>query len=109
PGPLLVPTTVFTEVCMLVERRRGTRAELAFSPTSGPGCSPCWNPRPPTSTVFSNLLRRTPTCRSEQSTCQSSLLPNDLIYRRVPHWVIAISASSDHGTCPPSNYSRNAT
>ena len=30
PGPLLVPTTVFTEVCMLVERRRGTRAELAF-------------------------------------------------------------------------------
>ena len=30
PGPLIVPTTVFTEVCMLVERRRGTRAELAF-------------------------------------------------------------------------------
>ncbi|WP_255621934.1 PIN domain-containing protein [Pseudonocardia sp. DSM 110487] len=30
PGPLLVPTTVFTEVCMLVERRRGTHAELAF-------------------------------------------------------------------------------
>ena len=30
PGRLLVPTTVFTEVCMLVERRRGTRAELAF-------------------------------------------------------------------------------
>jgi uncharacterized protein len=30
PGPLLVPTTVFTEVCTLVERRRGTRAELAF-------------------------------------------------------------------------------
>ena len=30
PGPLLLPTTVFTEVCMLVERRRGTRAELAF-------------------------------------------------------------------------------
>jgi predicted nucleic acid-binding protein len=29
-GPLLVPTTVFTEVCMLAERRRGTRAELAF-------------------------------------------------------------------------------
>lgn len=30
PGPLLVPTTVFTEVCLLAERRRGTRAELAF-------------------------------------------------------------------------------
>ncbi len=30
PGPLLVPSTVFTEVCMLAERRRGTRAELAF-------------------------------------------------------------------------------
>ena len=30
PGPLLVPTTVFTEVCMLIGRRRGTRAELAF-------------------------------------------------------------------------------
>jgi predicted nucleic acid-binding protein len=30
PGPLLLPTTVFTEVCMLAERRRGTHAELAF-------------------------------------------------------------------------------
>jgi predicted nucleic acid-binding protein len=30
PGPLLVPATVFTEVCLLIERRRGTRAELAF-------------------------------------------------------------------------------
>jgi uncharacterized protein len=30
PGPLLIPTTVFTEVCMLAERRRGTKAELAF-------------------------------------------------------------------------------
>jgi uncharacterized protein len=30
PGLLLIPTTVFTEVCMLVERRRGTRAEQAF-------------------------------------------------------------------------------
>jgi len=29
--------------------------------------------------------------------------------RRLPHWIIAISASSDHGTFPPSNYSRNAT
>jgi len=30
PGPLLLPTTVFTEVCMLIERRRGPGAELAF-------------------------------------------------------------------------------
>jgi predicted nucleic acid-binding protein len=30
PGPLLLPATVFTEVCMLAERRRGTHAELAF-------------------------------------------------------------------------------
>ena len=30
PGPLLLPTTVFTEVCMLAERRRGVRAELAL-------------------------------------------------------------------------------
>ena len=30
PGPLLLPATVFTEVCLLLERRRGTRAELAF-------------------------------------------------------------------------------
>lgn len=29
-GPLLVPATVATEVCLLLERRRGTRAELAF-------------------------------------------------------------------------------
>lgn len=30
PGPLLLPATVFTEVCLLLERRRGTQAELAF-------------------------------------------------------------------------------
>ena len=30
PGPRRVPTTVFTEVCLLAERRRGTPAELAF-------------------------------------------------------------------------------
>jgi hypothetical protein len=30
PGPLLIPATAFTEVCMLAERRRGTKAELAF-------------------------------------------------------------------------------
>lgn len=30
PGPLLVPVPVATEVCLLLERRRGTRAELAF-------------------------------------------------------------------------------
>lgn len=29
-GPLLVPAPVFAEVCLLLERRRGTRAELAF-------------------------------------------------------------------------------
>jgi predicted nucleic acid-binding protein len=29
-GPLLLPGTVFTEVCLLLERRRGTQAELAF-------------------------------------------------------------------------------
>jgi predicted nucleic acid-binding protein len=30
PGPLLVPITVATEVCLLLERRRGTHTELAF-------------------------------------------------------------------------------
>lgn len=30
PGPLLLPATVFTEVCLLLERRRGTHAEPAF-------------------------------------------------------------------------------
>jgi uncharacterized protein len=30
PGPLLVPNTVFTEVCQLLERRGGVWAELAF-------------------------------------------------------------------------------
>jgi predicted nucleic acid-binding protein len=30
PGPLLIPATVATEVCLMVERRRGTYAELAF-------------------------------------------------------------------------------
>jgi uncharacterized protein len=30
PGPLLIPATVATEVCLMLERRRGTYAELAF-------------------------------------------------------------------------------
>ncbi|MGY1761044.1 PIN domain-containing protein [Geodermatophilus sp. SYSU D00779] len=30
PAPLLLPATVFTEMCLLLERRRGTQAELAF-------------------------------------------------------------------------------
>ena len=30
PGPLLLSVTVVTEVCLLLERRRGTQAELAF-------------------------------------------------------------------------------
>ncbi|WP_093888746.1 type II toxin-antitoxin system VapC family toxin [Streptosporangium canum] len=30
PGPLLVPTTVVTEVCQLIERRQGSKAEAAF-------------------------------------------------------------------------------
>jgi len=30
PGPLLVPAPVFTEVCILLESRRGTATELKF-------------------------------------------------------------------------------
>ena len=30
PGPLLIPATVATEVCLMLERRQGTYAELAF-------------------------------------------------------------------------------
>lgn len=30
PGPLLVPAPVFTEVCILLESRRGTATELRF-------------------------------------------------------------------------------
>jgi predicted nucleic acid-binding protein len=30
PGSLLIPATVATEVCLMLERRRGTYAELAF-------------------------------------------------------------------------------
>ncbi|MER6936095.1 type II toxin-antitoxin system VapC family toxin [Streptomyces halstedii] len=30
PGPLLVPTRVVTEVCRLMERRQGSKAEAAF-------------------------------------------------------------------------------
>jgi uncharacterized protein len=30
PGPLLIPATVATEVCLMLELRRGTYAELAF-------------------------------------------------------------------------------
>lgn len=31
-GPLLIPATVATEVCILLERRRGTYAELTHVP-----------------------------------------------------------------------------
>jgi predicted nucleic acid-binding protein len=37
PGPLLVPPTVLTEVCQLVERRQGSRAEAAFLESFGSG------------------------------------------------------------------------
>ncbi|WP_089208867.1 type II toxin-antitoxin system VapC family toxin [Streptosporangium subroseum] len=30
PGPLLVPVTVVTEVCQLIEKRQGSKAEAAF-------------------------------------------------------------------------------
>ncbi|MGW4423423.1 type II toxin-antitoxin system VapC family toxin [Streptosporangium sp. NPDC004631] len=30
PGPLLVSTTIVTEVCQLIERRQGSKAEAAF-------------------------------------------------------------------------------
>ncbi|MER6946975.1 PIN domain-containing protein [Nonomuraea sp. NPDC000554] len=30
PGPLLVPATVVTEVCQLIEKRQGSKAEAAF-------------------------------------------------------------------------------
>ncbi|AWS41358.1 type II toxin-antitoxin system VapC family toxin [Streptosporangium sp. 'caverna'] len=30
PGPLLVPVTVVTEVCQLIEKRQGGKAEAAF-------------------------------------------------------------------------------
>ncbi|MGW2219715.1 hypothetical protein ACWCSD_32405 [Nonomuraea sp. NPDC001684] len=35
PGPLLVPSTVVTEVCQLVERRQGSAAEASFLRTFG--------------------------------------------------------------------------
>ncbi|MEU4324522.1 type II toxin-antitoxin system VapC family toxin [Nonomuraea dietziae] len=37
PGPLLVPSTVVTEVCQLVERRQGSKAEAAFLQSFGSG------------------------------------------------------------------------
>ncbi|MEU0564023.1 hypothetical protein ABZ297_01315 [Nonomuraea sp. NPDC005983] len=37
PGPLLVPPTVVTEVCQLVERRQGSKAEAAFLQSFGSG------------------------------------------------------------------------
>ncbi|MGA4995228.1 type II toxin-antitoxin system VapC family toxin [Nonomuraea bangladeshensis] len=37
PGSLLVPSTVVTEVCQLVERRQGSKAEAAFLRTFGSG------------------------------------------------------------------------
>lgn len=39
PGPLLVPTTVFTEVCLLAERRGAPAPSWPSSPTSAPACS----------------------------------------------------------------------
>ncbi|MFC4057341.1 type II toxin-antitoxin system VapC family toxin [Planomonospora corallina] len=37
PGPLLVPATVLTEVCQLVEKRQGSKAEAAFLGSFGSG------------------------------------------------------------------------
>ncbi|MFI7617693.1 type II toxin-antitoxin system VapC family toxin [Nonomuraea terrae] len=37
PGPLLVPPTVVTEVCQLVERTQGSKAEAAFLQSFGSG------------------------------------------------------------------------
>ncbi|MEW9553835.1 type II toxin-antitoxin system VapC family toxin [Nonomuraea sp. NPDC050783] len=37
PGSLLVPSTVVTEVCQLVERRQGSKAEAAFLRSFGSG------------------------------------------------------------------------
>ncbi|MFC0865038.1 type II toxin-antitoxin system VapC family toxin [Sphaerimonospora cavernae] len=37
PGPLLVPATVVTEVCQLVEKRQGSKAEAAFLKSFGSG------------------------------------------------------------------------
>ncbi|GII53582.1 ribonuclease VapC [Planotetraspora thailandica] len=37
PGPLLVPATVVTEVCQLVEKRQGSKAEAAFLNSFGNG------------------------------------------------------------------------
>ncbi|MGA9690895.1 MAG: hypothetical protein WBR33_05480 [Pseudonocardiaceae bacterium] len=40
PGPLLIPATVAIEVCLMLVRRRGTYAELAFLSDDGPGPPP---------------------------------------------------------------------
>ncbi|MDR8407531.1 PIN domain-containing protein [Nonomuraea sp. 3-1Str] len=37
PGPLLVPSSVVVEVCQLVERRQGGKAEAAFLRSFGAG------------------------------------------------------------------------
>ena len=37
PGPLLVPATAATEVCQLVEKRQGSKAEAAFLRSFGAG------------------------------------------------------------------------
>ncbi|MEV0626475.1 type II toxin-antitoxin system VapC family toxin [Nonomuraea wenchangensis] len=37
PGPLLVPSSVVVEVCQLVERRQGGKAEAAFLRSFGTG------------------------------------------------------------------------
>ncbi|WP_182872862.1 type II toxin-antitoxin system VapC family toxin [Microbispora sp. H10670] len=37
PEPLLVPATVVTEVCQLVEKRQGSKAEAAFLRSFGSG------------------------------------------------------------------------
>lgn len=40
PGPLLVPTTVFTEVCILANAAEEPEPNSRSSPTSAPACSP---------------------------------------------------------------------
>ncbi len=74
PGPLLLPATVLTEVCLLLERQRGTQAELAFLADVRAARFRTTSSR--TSTASPSWSSATPTCRWAPWTPRSSRSPN---------------------------------
>lgn len=107
PGPLLLPVTVFTEVCLLLERRPGTHPELAFLADVRAGRFWPVDDLEPDLDASPSWSSATPTCRWARWTPRSSRSPNDSSCMKSPRSTTGTSPSSVPGTGPPSPCSRS--